>query len=215
MYSGRSEIAMAFKRSLLRSLLLLALASATLAAAPWKLVLKDGRTLVCDAPPIVIDGSYLFREIDGTEGNLPAAEIDLDKTALANKTEANPRWRETGRTEVRLHPEEPQSAGVVTLHNSNFGDEVLRSRTPVLVDFWATWCGPCKRIAPTVDAIAAQYAGRLKVGKIDVDRNAETTDRYGVHGYPTLLLFKDGAVVERIVGGRDKDSLARIIDAHL
>ena len=206
---------MPFKRPFLRALLLLALAACTLAAAPWKLVLKDGRTLVCDAPPIVIDGSYLFREIDGTDGNLPASEIDLDKTALANKTEAKPRWRETGRTEVRLHPEEPQSASVLTLRDSNFAAEVLRSRTPVLVDFWATWCGPCKRIAPTVDAIAAQYAGRLKVGKIDVDRNAETVDQYRVHGYPTLLLFKDGAVVERIVGGRDEKSLARIIDSHL
>jgi len=200
---------------LIRSLLLLALAACALPATSWKLVLKDGRTLVCDAPPIVIDGSYLFREIDGTDGNLPASEIDLDKTALANKTEAKPRWRETGRTEVRLHPEEPQSASVLTLRDSNFAAEVLRSRTPVLVDFWATWCGPCKRIAPTVDAIAAQYAGRLKVGKIDVDRNAETVDQYRVHGYPTLLLFKDGAVVERIVGGRDEKSLARIIDSHL
>ena len=200
---------------LIRSLLLLALASGTLAAAPWKLVLKDGRTLVCDAPPIVIDGSYLFRETDGTDGNLLASEIDLDRTALANKIEAKPRWRETGRTVQLLHPEEPQSAAVLTLRDSNFEAEVLRSRTPVLVDFWATWCGPCKRIAPTVDAIAAQYAGRLKVGKLDVDRNSETVDQYGVHSYPTLLLFKDGAVVERIVGGRDRNSIARIIDAHL
>jgi len=206
---------MLLKRPLLRALFILALAAGALAAAPWKLVLKDGRTVVCDAPPIVIDGSYLFRGIDGTDGNLPAAEIDLDKTALANKTEAQPRWRETGRTEVRLYPEEPQSAAVLTLRDSNFAAEVLHSRTPVLVDFWATWCGPCKRLAPTVDAIAAQYAGRLKVGKIDVDRNADTVDQYRVSGYPTLLLFKDGAVVERIVGGRDKNSLTRIIDAHL
>ena len=200
---------------LFRSLLLIGLASAALAAAPWKLVLKDGRTIVCDAPPIVIDGSYLFREIDGQDGELSAAEIDIEKTALANKTDASPRWRETGRTVERLHPEEPQSASVLTLHDSNFETEVLRSRTPVLVDFWATWCGPCKRLAPTVDAIAAQYAGRLKVAKIDVDRNSGTVDQYRIHGYPTLLLFKDGAVVERIVGGRDKNSLARIIDSHL
>jgi thioredoxin 1 len=206
---------MPFKRPLLRALFLLALACCTLAAAPWKLVLKDGRTLVCDAPPIVIDGSYLFRQVDGKDGDLPASEIDLDKTALANKTEAKPRWRETGRTVVRLHPEEPQSASVLTLRDANFDAEVLHSRTPVLVDFWATWCGPCKRLAPTVDALAAQYSGRLKVGKIDVDRNAETVDQYRIHGYPTLLLFKDGAVVERIVGGRDKNSIARIIDSHL
>jgi thioredoxin len=206
---------MLLERLFLRAVLLLVLAACALAAASWKLVLKDGRTLVCDAPPIVIDGSYLFREIDGKDGELPASEIDIEKTALANKAEATPRWRETGRTEVRLHPEEPQSAGVLTLRDANFEAEVLRSRTPVLVDFWATWCGPCRRLAPTVDAIAAQYAGHLKVGKIDVDRNAETVDQYRVHSFPTLLLFKDGAVVERIVGGRDKNSLARIIDAHL
>src|ERR1700690_670105 len=206
---------MLLKRTLLRALFLLALTASALPAAPWKLVLKDGRTIVCDAPPIVIDGSYLFRDVDGKDGNLPAGEIDLDKTALANQTEAKPRWRETGRTEVRLHPEEPQSASVLTLRDANFDAEVLHSRTPVLVDFWATWCGPCKRLAPTVDALAAQYSGRLKVGKIDVDRNAETVDQYRIHGYPTLLLFKDGAVVERIVGGRDKNSIARIIDSHL
>ncbi len=206
---------MAFNRPLFRALLLLAFVAGALAAAPWKLVLKDGRTLVCDAPPIVIDGSYLFRDIDGKDGSLAASEIDLDKTALANKIEARPRWRETGRTEQRLHPEEPAPAGVLTFGDSNFTAEVLRSRTPVLVEFWATWCGPCKLIAPTVDAIAAQYAGRLKVGRIDVDRNAETADRYGVDGYPTLLLFENGAVVGQLVGVAGRNEIARMIDSHL
>jgi thioredoxin 1 len=200
---------------LFRSLVFLALASATLAAAAWKLVLKDGRTIVCDAPPIVIDGSYLFRDIDGNDGSLPAGEIDADKTARANKTEAGPRWREIGRTEQRLHPEDQEPAGVLTLGDSNFGAEVLRSRAPVLVDFWATWCGPCKKIAPTVDALATQYAGRLKVGKVDGDRNEATAERYGVDGYPTLLLFKDGAVVGRIVGAAGRSEIARMIDSHL
>jgi len=202
---------------LFRSLLLLALASATLAAAPWKLVLKDGRTLVCDAPPIVIDGSYLFREIDGKDGNLQADEIDLDKTAAANKIEAGPRWQEIGRTEQRLPQAEESTAGgsVLTFGDSNFDAQVLRSRVPVLVDFWATWCGPCKQIAPAVDALAARYGGRVKVGKIDVDRNRATVGRWGVHGYPTLLLFKDGAVVGKIVGSAGRSEIARMVDSHL
>jgi thioredoxin 1 len=207
-------------RSLFRSVALLALASGTLAAAPWKLVLKDGRTLVCDAPPIVIDGTYLFREIDGKDGNLAANEIDADKTALANKIDPKPRWREIGRTEQRLGPEdqEPTSGGrgrVLNLGVSNFDTEVLRSRVPVLVDFWATWCGPCRAIAPTVDALAAQYAGRAKVGKLDIDQSRAIAQRYGVRAYPTLLVFKNGAVVERLVGGARQSEIARLIEAHL
>ncbi|HEY1203208.1 MAG: thioredoxin [Bryobacteraceae bacterium] len=203
---------------LFRSLVFLALASGTLAAAPWRLVLKDGRILVCDAPPIVIDGSYLFREIDGKDGNLPASEIDEEKTARANRTDFQPRWREIGRTEQPLHPEEQEPAGdgrILTFGDSNFGAEVLRSRVPVLVDFWATWCGPCRRIAPTVDAIAARYAGRIKVGKVDGDRNDATAERYRIDGYPTLLLFKNGAVVGKIEGVAGRDEIARMIDAHL
>ncbi len=198
----------------LRSLLLLALASGAVAAAPWRLVLKDGRTLVCDAPPIVIDGSYLFREMDGKDGSVPAGEIDLDKTAAANKTEAGPRWREIGRTEQRLHGEDQGPAGLISLGDSNFSAEVLRSAVPVLVEFWATWCGPCKKIAPTVDALAAQYAGRVKVGRIDGDRNHATAQRYGVHGYPSLLLFKDGAVVGRLVGVAGRNEIEQMIDSH-
>jgi thioredoxin 1 len=84
--------------------------------------------------------------------------------------------------------------------DATFEQEVLRSEQPVLVDFWAVWCGPCKAIAPIVDGLAATYAGKLKVIKVNVDENGATPSRYGVRGIPTLLLFKDGKVADQIVG---------------
>jgi len=205
--------------SCLRPLLFLILASCTLAAAPWKLVLKDGRTIECEAPPIVIDGAYLFRQVDGSDGNLQADEIDVEKTAAANKVEAKPRWREISRTHNRAPLSEESGGGgdgsVLTLADSNFGAEVLRSDSPVLVDFTATWCGPCRQIAPTIDALAAKYSGRVRIGRLDVDRSRSTADHYGVHSYPTLLLFKNGAVVGKIVGGASKNEIAQLINANL
>lgn len=99
--------------------------------------------------------------------------------------------------------------------DQNFETEVLRSPTPVLVDFWAVWCGPCRMIAPTVDQIAAEYAGRLKVVKLDVDENGEVPIRYGVQGIPTLLLFKGGEVVEKLIGAHPKAQLLSKITPHL
>ncbi|MGB9609685.1 MAG: thioredoxin [Bryobacteraceae bacterium] len=104
---------------------------------------------------------------------------------------------------------------IVELTDANFDQEVLNSDLPVLVDFWAEWCAPCRMIAPTVDAIASEYAGRLKVGKVNVDFNNETAARYMIRGIPTLLLFRGGKVVDQRVGAVGKAELVRMIEPHL
>jgi len=108
-------------------------------------------------------------------------------------------------------------AGGHTLEFSeqNFEQEVLKSDKPVLVDFWATWCGPCRMMAPAVDAVAEAYAGRAKVGKLNVDDNFAITGRYNIRGIPTLLLFKDGQVQEQIVGAASKEAISKMLDKHL
>jgi thioredoxin 1 len=90
--------------------------------------------------------------------------------------------------------------GVLELNDANFDEEVLQSEQPVLVDFWAVWCGPCKAIAPIVDGVAASYAGKLKVAKVNVDQNGATPMRYGIRGIPALLFFKGGKVADQVVG---------------
>jgi thioredoxin 1 len=92
------------------------------------------------------------------------------------------------------------STEVVTLKDSTFEQEVLKSDTPVLVDFWAVWCGPCKAIAPVVDSLATQYKGKLKVAKMDVDEHQQVPQQYGIRSIPTLLLFKGGRVVDTVIG---------------
>jgi thioredoxin 1 len=90
--------------------------------------------------------------------------------------------------------------GVLEVSDATFDEEVLKSEQPVLVDFWAVWCGPCKAIAPIVDGVAATYAGKLKVAKVNVDQNAATPSRFGIRGIPALLFFKGGKVADQIVG---------------
>jgi thioredoxin 1 len=108
-------------------------------------------------------------------------------------------------------------AGQNTLvfNDADFDSEVLRSEVPVLVDFWAEWCGPCRMMAPTIDVVAAEYAGKVKVGKLDVDSNGGTAMRYNIRGIPTLLLFKGGHVVEQRVGAVGKSEVQKMIEAHV
>jgi thioredoxin 1 len=104
---------------------------------------------------------------------------------------------------------------VQTFTEGNFDDSVLKSGAPVLVDFWAEWCGPCKRLSPTMDALATEYAGKVTIGKLNVDENPNIPVKYQVRGIPTLLLFKGGEVVESVVGLAPKDDLKKVLDKHL
>ena len=104
---------------------------------------------------------------------------------------------------------------IVHITDGTFDSEVLKATTPVLVDFWAEWCGPCKMIAPVLEQIAGEYAGRLRVAKVDVDSNQGTAMRYGIRSIPTLLLFRDGAVQAQQVGMLSKDSLKKLLDSKL
>ena len=101
--------------------------------------------------------------------------------------------------------------GVFEVNDSTFEQEVLRSELPVLVDFWAAWCGPCRALAPVVDQVALENLGKVKVMKMDVDKNAATPGRFGIRGIPALLLFKDGKVADQIVGYVPKDTVYRSI----
>ena len=107
-------------------------------------------------------------------------------------------------------------AGAVTeFSDTNFEQEVIQSPTPVLVDLWAAWCGPCRMIAPTVEALAKEYAGKAKVAKLNVDDNQLIPSQYNIRGIPTLLLFKGGRVQEQLVGAAGRDVIENMIKKHL
>ncbi|WDE11778.1 thioredoxin TrxA [Thalassomonas haliotis] len=104
---------------------------------------------------------------------------------------------------------------IVQLSDDSFETDVLNSTLPVLVDFWAEWCGPCKMIAPLLNDIADEYEGKVSVGKLNIDQNADTPPKYGIRGIPTLLLFKDGQVADTKVGALSKTQLKEFLDKNL
>ena len=103
----------------------------------------------------------------------------------------------------------------VVISDQDFEAEVLRASGPVLVDFWAPWCGPCRRVAPVVEELAQEYSGRLKVAKLNVDENPQTPAKYSVMSIPTLILFKGGQVLTQIVGARPKEEFKKVLDEAL
>jgi thioredoxin 1 len=107
------------------------------------------------------------------------------------------------------------SDSIVHVTDDSFEDEVLKSPDPVLVDYWADWCGPCKMIAPVLDEIAMEYAGKVKVAKLNIDENPNTPPRYGIRGIPTLMLFREGEVEATKVGAVSKSQLTAFIDSNL
>jgi thioredoxin 1 len=107
------------------------------------------------------------------------------------------------------------TTAILEVTDVNFDQEVLKSEQPVMVDFWAAWCGPCKALAPIVDEVATAYSGRVKVGKMDVDASPVTPQRYGVRGIPTLLIFKGGQVQEQIVGYVAREVIEKALNKHV
>ncbi len=129
-------------------------------------------------------------------------------SAPAEARGCNPEFNLTGG-----HP--AMSNGIVNVSDDTFEDEVLKSTTPVLVDYWAEWCGPCKMVAPVLEEVAKEYSGRLKIAKLNIDENPATPPKYGIRGIPTLMLFKNGQVEATKVGAMSKSQLTAFIDSNL
>jgi thioredoxin 1 len=108
-----------------------------------------------------------------------------------------------------------ESANVLEITDGNFSDEIEQAQGLAMVDFWAVWCGPCRLVAPSVEALAEEYAGRVKVGKLDVDNNQQTATQFNVRSIPTILFFRDGKVVDQVVGAVPKPVLERKLQEHM
>lgn len=106
-------------------------------------------------------------------------------------------------------------SNIIHLTDDTFEQEVLKSESPVLVDYWADWCGPCKMIAPILEEISLEYSGKVKIGKLNIDENPSTPPKYGIRGIPTLMLFKNGAVEATKVGAASKSQLTAFLDSNL
>ena len=104
------------------------------------------------------------------------------------------------------------SDAIIEISDSNFESEVVNSDLPVLIDFWAPWCGPCRAIAPLVEEISSSYAGKIKVGKMNVDENQSTTMKFGIRSIPTLIMFKGGEAVDQIIGAVPKGEIERVVE---
>ncbi|MEX1000150.1 MAG: thioredoxin [Candidatus Dadabacteria bacterium] len=107
------------------------------------------------------------------------------------------------------------SDAIIEISDSNFESEVVKSDVPVLVDFWAPWCGPCKAIAPIVEEISSTYEGKIKVGKMNVDENQSTTMKFGIRSIPTIIMFKGGEAVDQIIGAVPKGEIEKVVERSL
>ena len=107
------------------------------------------------------------------------------------------------------------NTNIVTLTNENFDDQIKQHTTPILVDFWAEWCGPCRMVAPVLEKLADEYDGKARIGKVNVDEHGGLAAKFGVQSIPTLLVFKEGKVVDQFVGATTRDVLAKLIDKHV
>ncbi|MBM4055684.1 MAG: thioredoxin [Planctomycetes bacterium] len=105
--------------------------------------------------------------------------------------------------------------GLIEITDSNFDDEVLKAKTPVLVDFWASWCGPCRQLAPVIDELAKEYSGKVKVGKLNTEDNNSIPAKFGITAIPTIIIFKNGKAANKMVGVKSKNDLKKALDAQL
>ena len=107
------------------------------------------------------------------------------------------------------------STRIITFNEENFDDEISRRTGPILVDFWASWCGPCKVVAPILERLAEELAGRAHVGKVDIDNNGDLTNRFGIRSIPTLVVFKNGKVVDQLIGAAPAEQIRGLVERHI